>query len=44
MQAWAIRGAVHGERLLVTEGVFTYVAVDEVGRPRAVGEGSHSES
>ena len=44
MQAWAIRGAVHGERLLVTEGVFTYVAVDEGGRPREVGEGSTSES
>jgi acyl-CoA thioesterase YciA len=38
MQAWAIRGAVHGERLLVTEGVFTYVVVDEDGRPRIVGD------
>ena len=38
MQAWAIRGAVHGDRLLVTEGVFTYVVVDEDGRPRIVGD------
>jgi acyl-CoA thioesterase YciA len=38
IQAWAIRGAVHGERLLVTEGMFTFVAVDEAGRPRAVGD------
>ena len=37
IQAWAIRGAVHGERLLVTEGMFTFVAVDEEGRPQAVG-------
>lgn len=36
LQAWAIRGAVQGERLMVTEGVFTYVAVDKNGRSRAV--------
>ena len=36
MQAWAIRGAIHGERLLVTEGIFTFVAVDEDGCPRVV--------
>ena len=38
VQAWAIRGAVHGERLLVTEGMFTFVAVDEEGHPKAVGD------
>jgi len=36
MQAWAIRGAIRGERLLVTEGIFTFVAVDEDGCPRVV--------
>lgn len=38
IQAFAIRGAGHGERLLVTEGVFTFVAVDADGRPKAVAE------
>ena len=38
IQAWAIRGAVHDERQKVTEGVFTYVALDEDGSPHPVGD------
>jgi acyl-CoA thioesterase YciA len=36
MQAWVIRGTYADERIKVTEGVFTYVAVDENRRPRPV--------
>ncbi|WP_425404769.1 acyl-CoA thioesterase [Hwanghaeella sp.] len=37
IQAWALRDAA-GERVKVTEGVFTYVAIDENRRPRPVSE------
>lgn len=36
VQAWVLRGGAQRERLLVTDGVFTYVAMDKQGRPRAV--------
>ena len=36
IQAWVVRGAIEGERIKVTEGVFTYVAIDERRRTRAV--------
>lgn len=35
IQAWVLRDAA-GERVKVTEGVFTYVAIDENRRPRPV--------
>lgn len=35
LEAWVKRELGH-ERILVTEGVFTYVAVDETRRPRKV--------
>jgi acyl-CoA thioesterase YciA len=35
LEAWALRGRL-GERVRVTEGRFTFVAIDEVGRPRPV--------
>lgn len=35
VEAWVRRGAV-GEREKVTEAVFTFVAIDEEGRPRPV--------
>ncbi len=35
MEAWALRGR-QGERVKVTEGRFTFVAIDENGRPRPV--------
>jgi acyl-CoA thioesterase YciA len=37
IEAWVLRGRA-GEREKVTEGVFTFVAIDEAGRPRVVGE------
>ena len=37
IQAWALRDAA-GDRVKVTEGVFTYVAIDENRRPRPVEE------
>jgi len=36
IQAWAIREAFEGNRIKVTEGTFTYVAIDEERRPRPV--------
>jgi len=36
IQAWALRDAA-GERVKVTEGVFTYVAIDDNRQPRAIG-------
>ena len=36
IQTWIIRGT-GGERLKVTEGIFTYVALGPDGRPRPVG-------
>lgn len=36
IQAWAIREAQEGSRIKVTEGTFTYVAIDEERRPRPV--------
>ncbi|WP_290649496.1 acyl-CoA thioesterase [Aquisalimonas sp.] len=36
VQAWVLRGGAQRDRLLVTDGVFTYVAMDKQGRPRAV--------
>ncbi len=38
IQAWIIRGA-GGERVKVTEGLFTYVALGPDGRPRPVEAG-----
>ena len=35
MEAWALRGRL-GERVRVTEGRFTFVALDQAGRPRPV--------
>ena len=37
VEAWVKRGAV-GEREKVTEAVFTFVAIDEEGKPRPVPE------
>ena len=34
VQAWVIRQAVGDERIKVTEGVFTYVAIDDQRQPR----------
>ena len=36
VQVWVIRQAVGDERVKVTEGMFTYVAIDEQHRPRPV--------
>lgn len=33
LEAWALRGRV-GERVKVTEGVFTFVSIDDDGKPR----------
>ena len=39
VEAWAIRsGTYSGERVLVTEGLFTFVALDRDGRKRPVGQ------
>jgi acyl-CoA thioesterase YciA len=35
LEAWALRGRI-GAREKVTEAVFTYVAIDEDGKPRSV--------
>ncbi len=35
IEAWALRGRL-GERVKVTEGTFTFVAIDEDGLPRPV--------
>jgi acyl-CoA thioesterase YciA len=35
LEAWALRGRL-GERVKVTEGRFTFVAIDDNGRPRPV--------
>jgi acyl-CoA thioesterase YciA len=35
LEAWVLRGVI-GKREKVTEGVFTFVAIDENGRPRPV--------
>ena len=35
VEAWVLRQNA-GERILVTEGTFTYVALDEAGKPRKV--------
>ena len=35
LETWALRRR-HGERIKVTEGRFTFVAIDEEGRPRVV--------
>lgn len=37
VEAWALRRG-EGKRVQVTEGVFTYVALDDEGRPRPVPE------
>lgn len=36
IETWAVSGAEGGDRHQVTEGVFTYVAIDNEGRPRPV--------
>lgn len=33
LEAWAVRGRI-GERVKVTEGIFTFVAIDKQGKPR----------
>jgi len=33
LEAWALRGRI-GHRVKVTDGVFTFVAIDENGKPR----------
>jgi acyl-CoA thioesterase YciA len=38
VQAWVVRGAHAGERLKVTEGLFTYVAVDDDRNPRPIAQ------
>lgn len=35
LEAWALRGVI-GKREKVTEGVYTFVAIDDEGRPRPV--------
>jgi acyl-CoA thioesterase YciA len=35
IEAWALRGRI-GDRVKVTEGLFTFVAIDQEGRPRAL--------
>ena len=35
LEAWALRGR-QGERVRVTEGRFTFVAIDDAGKPRPV--------
>ncbi|NIA67248.1 acyl-CoA thioesterase [Pelagibius litoralis] len=37
IEAWAQRGR-QGERVKVTQGVFTFVAIDDQGRPRPLSE------
>jgi acyl-CoA thioesterase YciA len=36
VQAWVIRQGVGDERIKVTEGIFTFVAIDDQRRPRPV--------
>ena len=36
VQAWAIRDAFQSARVKVTEGMFTYVSIDDDRRPRAI--------
>lgn len=38
VETWALRGGA-GERVLVTEGLFTYVAIGDDRRPRVIGRG-----
>lgn len=39
IEAWAIAAGVYREeRVLVTEGLYTFVAIDSTGRPRSVDE------
>lgn len=33
LEAWAVRGRI-GEQVKVTEGIFTFVAIDDDGKPR----------
>ena len=35
LEAWAMRGRL-GERVKVTEGTFTFVAIDKDGKPRPI--------
>lgn len=37
VQAWVVRASGDNRRVMVTEGVFTYVAIDEERQPRTVG-------
>ena len=36
VEAWVLRAGASGRRLKVTQGLFTFVALDEQGRPRPV--------
>ena len=40
IEAWALRNRI-GERVKVTEGRFTFVAIDEDGKPRPVEQGGN---
>ncbi len=39
VEAWVLRDRMAGDRFKVTEGVFTYVAIDEDGKKRPVPSG-----
>jgi acyl-CoA thioesterase YciA len=39
VEAWVLRDRMAGDRLKVTEGVFSYVAIDEDGKKRPVPSG-----
>ena len=41
LESWVLRGRM-GDRVLVTEGRFVFVAIDENGKPRAVPEAQDS--
>lgn len=36
VQVWVTREVIADERILVTEGLFTYVAIDEARKPRPI--------
>ena len=36
IQAWVLRGRQAGDRVKVTEGIFTFVAIDENRKPRVI--------
>lgn len=36
VEAWVLRNRIGGPRIRVTEGLFTFVAIDDEGKPRPV--------